>query len=387
LAHELYAQGLSKAAIANQLSIRKPTIIAWLAQKEYEDNRGWTKNKFRTHTPTESQRIVNLKKARINGKQYFLGSAYIQMDYSKAYPQEPLPSLWFMDETVRQAGLQTHEPKKRKKGQDIVSRLLFPIKNIVHLGLIQQSCDFIGKKYIQGSGEPIHVFSTSFYQWFELYQIRRVLTETAEMAIQSLTAFWEKFPLPHVLREDNGMTFRGTGRTSGSIGQFVKFLLNLNITPLFSAPYQSYTNPHIEGHNRTFGDKLWSKHHFTTPNAIDMECDRFNAESREFFEWKFKERLKATNLRHLNSKSILDSTHLHSTQGKKICFIRFVERWKETNQTSGIVILNRFVEISPVYLNQYVFVTLDLETSRLKVVSESQGKTYFIMNQIFEYTL
>jgi hypothetical protein len=52
-----------------------------------------------------------------------------------------------------------------------------------------------------------------------------------------------------------------------------------------------------------------------------------------------------------------------------------------------IVILNRFVEISPVYLNQYVFVTLDLETSMLKVVSESQGKTYFITNQLFEYTL
>lgn len=378
---------MSKAAIASQLSIRKPTIIAWLAQKVYEDKRGWAKNKFRTHTPTESQRIVDLKKARIKNKQYFLGSAYIRMDYSKTYPQEPLPSTWFVDETVRQSGLQTHEPKKRKKSQNIVSRLLFPIKQIVRLGLIQQSCDFIGKKYIQGSGEPIHVFSTSFYQWFELYQIRRVLTETAEMAIQSLTAFWEKFPLPHVLREDNGMTFRGTGRTPGSIGQFVKFLLNLNIIPLFSSPYQSYTNPHIEGHNRTFGEKLWAKHRFTTRDEIDTECDKFNAESVEFFEWKFKDRLKASNLRHLNSKSILDSTLLHFTRGKKICFIRFVQRWKETNQTAGFVILDRFIEISPIYLNQYVFVTLDLETSMLKVVSESQGKTYPVMNKRFEYTL
>lgn len=328
-----------------------------------------------------------MKQARINGKKYFLGSPHIQMDYVKAYPQDQLPSLWFFDEAVRKAGLQTHEPKKRKKGQNIVSRLLFPVKSIVDLGRIQQSCDFIGKKYIQGSGEPVNIFSTSFYQWFELYQIRRVLAETAESAIMSLMAFWEKFPLPNVLREDNSMTFRGTGRISGHIGKFIKFLLNLNVTPLFSSAYQSYTNPHIEGHNRTFGDKLWDKHHFSTLDEIDIECKKFNAESQEFFEWKFKERLSNPYLRRLTSKSILDSEVLHSTKGKKICFIRFVERWKETNETSGIVVLDRFVEISTVYLNQYVFVTLDLETAMLKVVSESEGQIYQIINQRFEYTL
>lgn len=330
---------------------------------------------------------MELKQARITGKQYFLGSPHIQMDYAKKYPQYPMPSLWFFDEAVRRAGLQTHEPKKRKKGQNIVSRLLFPIKSIIALGKIQQSCDFVGKKYIQGSGEPISIFSTSFYQWFELYQIKRVLAETAEAAMGALTAFWEKFPLPNVLREDNGMTFRGTGRQPGHIGKFVKFALNLNITPLFSSAYQSYTNPHIEGHNRTFGDKLWDKHHFTAPDDIDIECDKFNAESREFFEWKFKERLSNKYLRRLNSKSILDSSVLRSTKGKKICFIRFVECWKELNDTSGVVVLDRFVEISEAYLNQYVLVTLNLETTTISIISESAGKVYQIINQRFEYTL
>lgn len=385
--HELFRQGLSKAAISIQLGIRKPTIIAWLAKKEYEEQRGWVKNKFRTHTQTEHQRIVELKQARITGKQYFLGSPHIQMDYAKTYPKDLLPSLWFFDEAVRKARLQTHEPKKRKKGQNIVSRLLFPIKSIVGLGKIQQSCDFIGKKYIQGSGEPINIFSTSFYQWFELYQIRRVLAETAESAIMSLTTFWKTFPLPNVLREDNSMTFRGTGRISGHIGKFVKFLLNLNIIPLFSSAYQSYTNPHIEGHNRTFSDKLWDKHHFTTMDEIDVECEKFNAESQEFFEWKFKERLNAGNLRRLNSKSILDSEVLRSTKGKKICFIRFVQSWKEENDTPGIVVLDRFVEISAAYLNQYVFVTLNLETAVINIISECEGKIYQIINQRFEYTL
>jgi len=69
---------------------------------------------------------------------------------------------------------------------------------------------------------------------------------------------------------------------------------------------------------------------------------------------------------------------LHSTKRKKICFVRFVESWKETNDTAGVVILDRFVKVPAAYLNQYVFVTLNLGTSRLIVVSEYQG----IINQI-----
>ena len=141
---------------------------------------------------------------------------------------------------------------------------------------------------MQGSREPVNIFATSFYQWFKLYKIWRVYGETAESAITKLLDFWNIHPLPHVMRVDNGMSFRGTGIVEGKIGRFVKFLLNLNVTPLFSAASQSYTNPHIEGHNRTFDDKLWSKNFFTSLEDIDIECEKFNAESQEFFEWNLK---------------------------------------------------------------------------------------------------
>lgn len=252
---------------------------------------------------------------------------------------------------------------------------------------MQQSCDFVGKKYISGRTEPVSIFATAFYQWFKLYRIWRVYGETAEAAIMQLTDFYQTFPLPHVMRMDNGMTFRGTGREAARIGRFLKFLLNLNITPLFSAPYQSYTNPHIEGHNRTFDDKLWQKNFFTSVSEIDRECQKFNAESQEFFEWKFKERLSGKGIRRTNDKSILDSESLRSTKGKKICFVRFVERWKETDDTSGIAVLDRFVEVPDPYLNQYVFVTLNLETSKLLIISEHQGIISEIINQPFGYTV
>lgn len=367
------------------LGIRRPTIIQWLGQKEYRENRGWAKNNKRSHTDLEEQRIVTLKNARINGK-YFVGAPYVQMDYAKQFFKDSLPSEWFIKEVTRRAGLQTHEPKKRSKGKNIVSRLLFPIRSIIRLGKIHQSCDFIGKKYIQGSKDPINIFSTSFYQWLEIYQIWRVLAETSEQAINKLTDFWKIFPLPNVMRMDNGMTFRGTGKIATHIGKYLKFLLNLNIIPLFSSTYQSYTNPHIEGHNRTFTEKLWSKNFFSSTDEIDRECYKFNTESQEFFEWKFKDRLDKANIHYLSKNSIIDGEVLRSTKGKKICFIRFVEQWKEANEIAGIVVLDKFVEIPKSYIGQYVFVTLNLETSRLNIISEHQSAITKISDQPFKYT-
>jgi len=36
------------------------------------------------------------------------------MDYAKQYPREKLPSIWFIDKTIRQAGLQTKKPKNTR---------------------------------------------------------------------------------------------------------------------------------------------------------------------------------------------------------------------------------------------------------------------------------
>lgn len=383
----MHHDGMSHAAIARELGVSRPTIIDWLKEKMYADHRGWKDGVKRSHTTNEEERIIALKQQRIDQKKYFLGTPHIQMDYAKQYPADPLPSTWFFDEVIRNHHLQTHEPKQRTKGQSIVSRLKFPITSIVKLGKIQQASDFIGKKYIAGSREPVSIFSTSFYQWFQLYQIQRVLAEKAEYAIECLTNFWTRFPIPDVMRVDNSMTFRGTGRGVACIGRFVTFLLNLRITPIFSAAYQSYTNPHIEGHNRTFTEKLWRRNHFTDRAEIDRECERFNTESQEYFSYRFKERLLKKNIRYLGDSDIIDSNILRSTKGKKIYFIRFVERWKESDDRIGIVILNRFVPIPEPYSNQYVLATLDLASATLSVESEYDRVATIILRLPFQYTL
>lgn len=361
-------------------------MIEWLERDQYDDSRGWGYGVKRTHTDQEETRIVTLKQARIGRKAFFLGAPHVRMDYAKKYPADPLPSLWFVKNVVRQHHLQMREPKRRTRGKDIVARLLFPIQSIVKLGRIQQSADFIGKKFITGQSEPISIFAASYYQWLELYQIQRVLAETAENAVAGLCAMWQQYPIPHVVRIDNGMPFRGGGVAVGYLGRFVKFLLNLAVTPLFTAAYQSYTNPHVEGHNRTFTEKVWTQYRFTSVEEIDRQCARFNAESREFYEYTFKERLRRKGLRYLTAGDHGDTAILRSRKGKKICFIRFVERWREEDERSGVVVLNRFIPVPDAYCNQYVFAILNLETAMLHIVSEHHGISTEILRQPFPYT-
>ena len=353
----------------------------------YEEGRGWQEGKRRTHTEEEVERVAAIKRAMKQERKYFLGPEHVQMRYHKTYDCGPCPSLWFIKDVVREKKLQSREPKKRTKGMDIVRRLCFPITTIVKLGRIQQAADFIGKKFIAGNSNPISIFSTCYYQWFELYQIWQTLAETTECAIGCLRKFWETHPVPNVLRIDNAMLFRGTGAAVAHIGKFLKFVLNAGVTPLFSAAYQSYTNPYIEGYNSTFGDKVWGQNRFTSLGEINRECDRFNAESQEFYEWKFKERLSTQGLRFLRADQEVGTEVLRSTRGKKITFLRQVERWTEQGMRSGIVVFNRFVAIPEPYLGLYVFVTLNLATATLHAHFERDKVSTEILHIPFPFTL
>jgi hypothetical protein len=377
---------MPRAAIARRLGIRRATIVSWLTEESYTDDRGWTKGDRRTHTDEEVARVVTLKQHRITTRSYLQGAEHIQMDYALAYPVDTLPSLWFIGDVFRQHGLQTKRPTPRGKKQGIVERLRFPITSIINLGVIQQAADFVGKRWIAGRTEPITIFSTCYYQWLKQFKIWRTTAETSECAIACLSEFWRTDPIPNVCRIDNGMQFRGTGRGIAGIGRFLKFLLNVNVTPLFSSPYQSYTNPHIEGNNRTVGG-LWSANHFTGTDMLDREIERFNADHAAYVRWKFKGRLADASLRHLTEDDPIETDVLRSTQGKKVVFIRFVERWKERGDLIGIVLLNRFVIIPDAYVGQYVLASVNLETAMLTVTEEHDGIPSTILEVPYPYTL
>ncbi len=292
------------------------------------------------------------------------------MDYTKAYPDEPLPSKWFIEEVVRNNNLQTAKPKPKRKGGS--EYLLYPVEAIRRLGKIQQSGDFIGKKYIDNHSDPINIFSTSYYSPFKLYQIQPIFAAKTMFVLPVLAKLWREFPIPDVFRIDNGLQFRGSGSGRKFLSPFLKFVLNLNITPLFGSPHKPWTNPHIEGHNKVFNDKVWSRNRFTDTAQIGAECARFNAESLELFDFKYRSDLAfIKRKRYLTGKSKIESAKLKSIENKKIYFIRFVEN-RDARRNSFITVLNEKVIVPEQYDHQFVFVECDIEKSKLNIFSEYQ---------------
>jgi hypothetical protein len=356
-----------------------------LQQDAYEDNRGWHKGQARLYTDSAvAERICTLKRSRIKNNKYFLGSQYVQMDYAKQYPQEELPSIWFIDKTIRQAGLQTRKPKKHRKGGS--QYLLYPVQSIRNLGYVHQSADFIGKKYIAGQREPINIFSTSYYAPFRLYQIKPVAAEQAVHAIAHLTRLWDTYPLPHILRIDNGLQFRGTARGKRYLSTFLKFLLNLGVKPLFGSPSKPWTNPHIEGHNRVFHEKVWGRNFFTSRDQVAAECERFNNESLEYFHFKYAQLVCNGLFSYIEPQQHIETDKLLSVEGKRIYFIRFVET-ADKGAKAWIKILNETVFLPECFANQFVFVEWNIEHEHLLIYSEYKKIVTLIMERTFKLNI
>ena len=313
------------------------------------------------------KRVVELKRHRIEHA-YFVGDEYVQMEYAHQYPDDELPTLWFINKVVRQYKLQTRKPKPRRVtgGSEY---LLYPARAIRQLGFIQQSADFIGKKYISGRPEPINIFSTSYYLPFKLYQIVRVQAEKAIYAIEQLRRQWIDYPVPHVLRIDNGLQFRGTAHGKRALGSFVVFLLNENVVPLFGSPSKPWNNPHIEGHNRVFSEKVWRKNRFTSLEHIDKELQRFNEESLELFRYKYVQHLTKKRYHHLDIGDVHTTDTLKTRKHKNIYFVRFVES-PEGKDSAQIHIMNDTVLLPEQYNHQFVFVDWNLYHQNLSVYSE-----------------
>lgn len=306
------------------------------------------------------------------------------MDYAKQYPYEKLPSIWFIDKTIRQAGLQTKKPKKHKNGGS--EYLLYPVQLIRNLGHVQQSADFIGKKYISGQSTPINIFSTSYYSPFKLYQIKPVVAEKAVYAIENLIKLWHKYPLPDVIRIDNGLQFRGTARGKRNLGKFLKFVLNLGIKPLFGSPSKPWTNPHIEGHNRVFNEKVWAKNFFTNTNQIAFECDRFNNESLEYFHFKYSQLIFNSKFNYIERNQKIETDRLLTIANKKIFFIRFVHS-TEKEKNAYITILNENVALPEQYNHQFVFAEWNIHKEQLYIYSEFKKDATLIMKRKFKLNI
>jgi hypothetical protein len=141
------------------------------------------------------------------------------------------------------------------------------------------------------------------------------------------------------------------------------------VIPLFGSPSKPWNNPHIEGHNRVFNEKVWRKNFFTSLEQIDQETQRFNHESLELFNHKYAPSFLKKQYRRLDPHSTLSTDSLRTRKNKKIYFVRFVES-PENQHSSQITIMNEHVVLPEQYNHQFVFTEWNLEHEQLSIYSE-----------------
>lgn len=130
---------------------------------------------------------------------------------------------------------------------------------------------------------------------------------------------------------------------------------------LFGSPSKPWTNPHIEGHNRVFTEKVWKKNFFTSLEQIDKENDRFNDESIELFRFKYAKNMFDHRSRLIDKNTTVQSEILRSRKGKKLYFIRFVESF-ESRGDAQVTIMNETVLLQEKYAHQFIFGEWNIES-------------------------
>jgi len=105
---------------------------------------------------------------------------------------------------------------------------------------------------------------------------------------------------------------------------------------------------------------------------VDRENKRFNAEGREFFQFRYKALAQQYQTRCLLPSRKIETEQLRSRRNKKISFIRFVGPSSDEPR-AHITVMNQRVYLPEAYTHQFVFATWDLQAQQLAVVSEFQG--------------
>ena len=168
LANQLYFfDGLSKKAIAAQLGVSRHFVIRWTQSMNQDvtiDHRGWPKGRRRRWSKQTERRIASLHKELKHGPDaFYWGPTAIVQKWIKRYPEEPPPPLRTIGQMLKDLGLS--EPNTRKVRKGASRYLCYPEHTIYEtLGQRVMEADFIGKKYITGTQQPIHFLAFSLSQ-------------------------------------------------------------------------------------------------------------------------------------------------------------------------------------------------------------------------------
>jgi len=391
-AKELYDEGYSINKIADKLVSNWSSVKKWIEMEDVTvDNRGWEKGNLRKYDQKAKDRVIEIRKRLRKEQSYFFGPQVIRANYKKLYPDEKIPTIYFIAKTLREEGMTTGREDTNKEGGS--EYMNYPQRTLDKMGAVVEGIDFIGPRYIENQSEGVHFLARKYIRPHQYGLMTRIEGQTTDEALEVLIEDWKDHPLPEVLRLDNDPSFGLYSRHEGHIGRFLKAVLNLGITPIYSARSQPWNNGNTEGYNSVFARKFWEKLNFSDEEEIDTEIKKFNLEYEKYND------LVGNNIdpEEIEDQTLPEDFELtekiqnelrEDLEDPTIYWLRIVRNGTEKAKKKDIGtidILGEEIELEKPYVNQFTLNKLELKEDKLSImVEEDDGKLQTIKQRELE---
>ena len=344
--------------IANSLKVSKGFVNRWTRSAEQDcsvDDRGWPLGQRRSSGEQTRERVLALhQKLESDPHQFYTGATAIAQEWRREYGSDSVPSLRTIGRIQAALGLSNKRRKGRSRGA--ARYLCYPEHTIYeHLGGRLLEADFIGKKFIAGSGDPLHFIAFSFKKEAKLRHFQRVEAETATVAIREYGAFFSKFEKPDYLKIDNCAATIGSASGKRSLSRVVCFLLHNQVIPIFAVPRKPFSQASIEGNNSVFARNFWNRRSFASTDDIDEQLGWFNTAS-ETYTGYFRPQTPAAEKKNFVPK------------------VYFIRQVADIEGKASINVLNEKISLPLSYTNYFVLAEWNLRDEALTIYFEKDLK-------------
>lgn len=103
----------------------------------------------------------------------------------------------------------------------------------------------------------------------------------ATTVVEALVTHWQQCGLPGYAQFDNDTRFQGAHQFKDTVGRVTRLCLSLDIVPVFAPPREMGFQAAIESYNGRWQDKVWSRFHHVTLNALQERSNRYVAAVRQ----------------------------------------------------------------------------------------------------------
>jgi len=288
----------------------------------------------------------------------YIGAATIQAELN-ALGYTPLPNLRTIERILQRANL-TSPPLRLARR---LPRSTYPGPQAHDSNEIHQ-VDLVGPRYLQGD-KTKYYFAVCKDAFDQSVYIEFLEGTTLEHLLPFLVHAWQHLGLPAQVQFDNGRQFYGGGRWSRSLNRLLRFVLRLDIQPIFIPEASPERNGSVENFNGWFQTPLLRRH-FASAAALRRELRRLVVASNaqhvhQHLGFKTAAQYRRSKrLRKLPANFTMNFDKIPVVQGS-IIFLRWVPLHGHVD------ILGESVKIGRRCRFRYVKVILNTSTQRVRV--------------------